>query len=78
MSSHPTGDSIIVQGQPEWESRRLGWNLAADQRPTAMAQPATLDEVITAVAYARAEGLRVAPQATGHGANVLAAGDGRC
>ncbi len=76
MSSHTTPDSIFVQGHPEWESRRLGWNLAADQRPTAIAEPTTLDDVIAAVAYARAEGLRVAPQARGHGSYALAAGDG--
>ena len=76
MSSHTTPEWLKAQDHPEWESSRLGWNLAADQRPTAIAEPATVDEVIAAVNYARQAGLRVAPQATGHGSYVLAAGDG--
>ena len=76
MSSHTTPDWLRQQDHPEWESTRLGWNLAADQRPTAIAEPETVADVITAVNYAREAGLRVAPQATGHGSYVLAAGDG--
>ena len=76
MSSHTAPGSIVEQDHPEWERVRLGWNLAADQRPTAIAEPTTVDEVIGAVGYARAAGLRVAPQATGHGSYALAAGDG--
>lgn len=76
MSSPTTPSSILERDHPEWEARRLGWNLAADQRPSAIAEPKTVEDVITAVNYARAAGMRVAPQATGHGSYVLAAGDG--
>jgi FAD/FMN-containing dehydrogenase len=76
VSSHTTPDWLRGQDHPDWESTRLGWNLAADQRPTAIAEPETVDDVIAAVNYAREAGLRVAPQATGHGSYVLAAGDG--
>ena len=76
MSSQITPACVLERDNPGYETARLAWNLAAASQPTAVALPSTVDEVIAAVQHARAEGLRVAPQATGHGANVLAAGDG--
>ena len=45
--------------------RARAWNLAVDQRPAAVAFPATDADVIAAVNFAREEGLRVAPQGPG-------------
>ena len=76
MSANTTARGWSIQDARRMGDLRLAWNLAADQRPTAIAEPATVDEVIAAVNYAREAGLRVAPQSTGHGVNALAAGDG--
>ena len=59
---------LVFPGDPGWEDARSAWNLAVDQRPAAVARPRTVDEVVAAVDHARALGLRVAVQATGHGA----------
>ena len=57
--------SIVDAG---WGRARLAWNLAADQRPPLVAYPETIEDVAELVAFARARGLRLAPQGTGHGA----------
>jgi UDP-N-acetylenolpyruvoylglucosamine reductase len=58
-----------------WDEARLAWNLAVDQRPAAVALPGNADDVAAIVAFARANGLRVAPQGTGHGAHAMGALD---
>ena len=58
--------SFVVPGDPGWDDARSAFNLLLDQHPAAIAFPADADEVADAIACARAEGLRVAPQATGH------------
>src|SRR3954462_3146085 len=55
-----------------WDEARRAWNLAVDQRPAAVALPATDADVVAIVNFAREEGLRVAAQGTGHGAAALA------
>src|SRR3954463_7138981 len=55
-----------------WDRARAAWNLAVDQRPAAVAFPVTDADVVAAVAFARDQGLRIAPQGTGHGAAALA------
>jgi len=57
---------VVLAGDPGWDHARAGFNLMLDQHPAAVAFPAHADDVATAVAYARAAGLRVAPQATAH------------
>jgi hypothetical protein len=59
---------LVFPGQPGWDEARRAWNLAVDQRPAAVALPETVDDVVAAVDHARAAGLRVAVQGTGHGA----------
>ena len=61
-------DLLVFPGQPGWDEARRAWNLAVDQRPAAVAMPETVDDVVAAVDHARAVGLRVAVQGTGHGA----------
>jgi UDP-N-acetylenolpyruvoylglucosamine reductase len=54
-----------------WDEARRAWNLAVDQRPAAVAVPLTDSDVVEVVNFARKEGLRVAPQGTGHGAAAM-------
>jgi FAD binding domain/Berberine and berberine like len=68
-----TGDFVTPEDS-HWDEARLAWNLAVDQRPAAVALPETLDDIVEVVNYARANGLRVAGQSTGHNAHPLAAG----
>jgi FAD/FMN-containing dehydrogenase len=60
-----TGD-VVLPGDPGWDAARSAFNLLLDQHPAAIAFPASAQDVAGAVAYARAAGLRVAPQATAH------------
>ncbi len=62
---------LITPGSPAWDGARQAWNLAVDQRPAAVAFAAGVDDVVAVVDFARAEGLRVAAQGTGHGAATL-------
>ncbi|MFC8734423.1 FAD-binding oxidoreductase [Luteimicrobium sp. NPDC057192] len=62
-------------GSPTYDGARLPWNVAVDQRPAAVAEPRTPDDVVAIVRAARASGLRVAAQGTGHNAGPLAEQD---
>jgi FAD/FMN-containing dehydrogenase len=62
---------VITPGDLGWEEARRPWQLAVDQRPVAVAFPRDADEVVAAVRDARENGLRIAPQGTGHNANPL-------
>lgn len=65
-------DRIHLAGDPGYDAARVAWNLAVDQRPAAVAQAETVDEVAAIVRAAAVTGLRVAPQSTGHNAGPLA------
>ena len=62
---------IVLPHDPNWDEARLAWNLAADQRPAAVALPESADDVVAMVRWARERGLRIAPQGTGHSATAL-------
>jgi FAD binding domain/Berberine and berberine like len=62
------GDRAVGPTEPGWDEARRAWNLSVDPRPAAVARPESADDVVTVVEVARRGGLRVAPQATGHGA----------
>jgi FAD/FMN-containing dehydrogenase len=64
---------VIAPEDPGYDEARMAWNLAADQRPAAVALPETDTDIAFAVAYAREAGLRVSVQGTGH--NPLPLGD---
>jgi hypothetical protein len=66
MLTLPETFTIVLPGDPGWDAARSSFNLLLDQHPAAVALPTDADGVAAAVAYARAAGLRVAPQATGH------------
>jgi FAD/FMN-containing dehydrogenase len=63
---------LVLPSDPDWDQARQAWNLAVDQRPAAVALPRSPEDVATVVRYARARGLRVAPQGTGHNAAAIA------
>jgi FAD/FMN-containing dehydrogenase len=62
---------LVFPDDAGYDDARQAWNLAVDQRPAAVALPETEDDVIAAVRAARAAGLRVAAQGTGHNAGAL-------
>jgi FAD/FMN-containing dehydrogenase len=62
---------MITPHDSEYETARLAWNLAADQRPDVVCVARSVDEVQGAILHARENGLRIATQSTGHGAGPL-------
>jgi hypothetical protein len=62
---------VIAPSDESWDVERQAWNLAADQNPAMIALPESAQDVIEIVEFARANGLRVAAQGTGHGAMAL-------
>lgn len=65
-------DLLVLPGDAGWDEARAAWNLAVDQHPAAVAWPRSADDVAAVVGFAREQGLRVAPQGTGHGAGAMA------
>jgi FAD/FMN-containing dehydrogenase len=69
------GGAVHLPGTPGYDEARMPWNVAVDQRPAAVAYPASAAEVAEVVRAATALGLRVAAQSTGHNAAPLGALD---
>jgi FAD/FMN-containing dehydrogenase len=67
--------AVFVPGDTGYDEARQGWNLAVDRRPAAVVIAESTADVVRAVGLARSHGLRIAPQATGHGASPLEALD---
>jgi FAD binding domain/Berberine and berberine like len=65
------GSLVVGPSDSNWDEARRPWNLAHDQRPAFVAFPETADDVVAIVEHARRNGLRVAPQGTGHNAGPL-------
>src|SRR3954447_25085221 len=70
LRSRIAGD-LYVPGDDAWDEARQAWNLAADQRPTAVVVVAGATDVAEVIAFARQNDLRVAPQGTGHAASAF-------
>jgi hypothetical protein len=70
LSARMTG-RVVTPSDPDWDTTRQVFNLATDLQPAAVALPRDVDDAIAAVQYAVADGLRIAPQATGHNADAL-------
>jgi FAD/FMN-containing dehydrogenase len=71
MEAHLKNEVIVLPHDPNWNEARRAWNLAVEQRPAAVALPESPADVAAVVRWARARGLRVAPQGTGHNARPL-------
>jgi len=67
---------VLVAREAGYDQARQAWNLAADQRPALVVEAGSVDDVVQAVRHARARGIRIAPQGTGHGARPLESLDG--
>ncbi|WP_029433261.1 FAD-binding oxidoreductase [Blastococcus sp. URHD0036] len=63
--------SLVLPGDPRWDAVRAAWQVAVDQQPAAVALVGSARDVVTVVRAARAAGLRVAAQSTGHNAGPL-------
>ena len=62
---------LHLPGTPGYETAGLAWNLTVDQRPAVVVTAADAQDVSLAMDHARRQGLRVAPQGTGHGAQTV-------
>jgi FAD/FMN-containing dehydrogenase len=62
---------ILTPGDPGWDDARQAWNLTVDQQSAAVALPGCVQDVMDAIRFARARGLRIAAQGTGHNAAPL-------
>lgn len=60
--------SVVTPDDAGYDEARQAWHLSADQRPAAVVLPETAADVAATVRFARATGLRIAPQGTGHNA----------
>jgi FAD/FMN-containing dehydrogenase len=73
LRSRLSGD-VIAPGDAGYEEARAAFNLTVDQHPALIVVPADTDDVVEAVRHARAAGLGIAVQATGHGVALPADG----
>jgi hypothetical protein len=67
---------VFVPGDGSYDKARRAWDLAVDQRPAVVVYAESAIDVVRAVRFARSQGMRVAPQATGHGTGPLERLDG--
>lgn len=68
LSSAITG-RVLLPGDVAFEQATRPWNLAIEQRVSAVVEAASADDVAAAVKYAKANGLTVTAQPSGHGAS---------
>jgi FAD/FMN-containing dehydrogenase len=62
---------VLAPGDLDYDHGRAGWNLAVEQRPSIVVHAESVADVVEAVRFARSQGMRIAPQGTGHGASPL-------
>ncbi|MFP5281998.1 MAG: FAD-binding oxidoreductase, partial [Actinomycetes bacterium] len=62
-----TAGTVAVPGDAAYDVLVSPWNLAIPVRPAAVLAAETAQDVVEAVRFANRHGLRVTPQATGHG-----------
>ena len=67
---------VVTPADDRWDEARRPWNFAHDQRPELVAFPESAEDVVAIVQYASRNGMRVAPQGTGHNAGPLGSLDG--
>jgi FAD/FMN-containing dehydrogenase len=67
---------LLLPGDPDYDAARQPWNRSVRQEPAAVVEAASVADVQATLRHARALGLRVAPQSTGHGSESLAPLDG--
>jgi FAD/FMN-containing dehydrogenase len=62
---------VATPADADWDDARQAWNLAADQRPAAVAFVESRDDVSAVLRFAAERGMGVNAQGTGHGAAPL-------
>jgi FAD/FMN-containing dehydrogenase len=62
-----TRGTVAVPGDADYDALVAPWNVAVPVRPAAVVAAETAEDVVEAVRFAAEHGLRVTPQATGHG-----------
>ncbi|HEX4753242.1 MAG TPA: FAD-dependent oxidoreductase, partial [Solirubrobacterales bacterium] len=62
---------VLKTGSDGYEANRGAFNVLLSQAPAAIVAPRDAADVIDAIAYAKAEGLRIGAQRTGHSAEPL-------
>ena len=67
LQSAIAGD-VFVPGDAGYDEARRAFLLGVDQRPSVIVLPESAEDVVRAVRFAHANGMRIAPQGTGHGA----------
>lgn len=69
-------DAIVVAGDADWDDARMSFNLAVDQRPEAVARPASAAQTAEIVGAAGDLGLRVHVQGSSHNAGPVGSLEG--
>jgi FAD/FMN-containing dehydrogenase len=69
-------DRLLRPGDPGFDDARRVWNGMISHVPAAIARPTSIDDVVAALALARAERLPVSVRGGGHNVAGLAVGDG--
>ncbi len=69
-------DRILEPGDPGWDEARSVWNGMISHHPARIVRVETAEEVVGAIAMARAAGLPVSVRGGGHNVAGLAVGDG--
>ena len=67
---------VVLPGDGDWDAARQAFDLMVDLQPEAVAFPSDERDVAAIVNYAREQGLRLAPQSTGHNAGPLGSLEG--
>ena len=58
--------SVIAPGDPNYETARWAWNHAIDRHPALIVRPASTEDVVRAVGFARSEGRPIAVRGGAH------------
>jgi hypothetical protein len=66
LDARTTG-TVAVPGDPAYDGIVSPWNVAVPVRPAVAVAAETAEDVVEAVRFAARHGMRVTPQATGHG-----------
>ena len=59
-----------------YDEARAAWQLVVDQRPAAVVEAESAEDIAASVRFARTHGLRIAPQGTGHNASPMGSLEG--
>ncbi len=70
------GGEILEVADPGYDAARRLWNAMIDKRPAIIARCRSTQDVVAALAHARAEGLEIAVRGGGHSVSGLSSTDG--